>query len=304
MPIVQQEGNDDNWKIELREEIIKILTGGTQDKQNAFWKIGHHYNFTAPASLYKYYKDESHAINNIKNNKMWYSAPCKFNDVFDCGITVDDNAIFNAALEMASANTRIRTGSPAWKEIQSKMRKETKALRTTFETLRSTMGVSCLSESDDSLLMWAHYANNHRGMCVEYDLMKINTQLGFTPIPIIYSNNRVCFNTLNLATAGNDTLALFIQSITSKSEEWGYEREWRIIRDNSVCGDKWDAEKKGALLDMICPSSITLGCAAEAKLEKAVRKYCEENKISLYKMQKDKMQYRLNKVAVLGFDAD
>lgn len=302
MLTAQQEGYDDNWKIELREEIIKILTGGSRDKQIAFWKIGQHYNCTAPASLYKYYKDKTHAIDSIKDNKMWYSAPCKFNDVFDCDISVDDNAIFNAALEIVSSNTKIRVGSPAWKEIQSNMRKETKSLRSTFETMKSTMGVACLSESDDSLLMWAHYANNHRGMCVEYDLMEINTQLGFTPVPIIYSNDRVCFNTLNPATAGDDTLALFIESITSKSEEWRYEREWRIIRDNAACGDKWDAEEKGALLDMICPSSITLGCAAEAAFEVSVKKFCEDNRISMYKMEKDKSQYKLNKVAVLEYD--
>lgn len=60
--------------------------------------------------------------------------------------------------------------------------------------------------------------------------------------------------------------------------------------------------KKGALLDMIRPSSITLGCATEEEFEKLVREYCEENKIPLYKMQKDKRQYKLNKVSVLMFD--
>ena len=53
---------------------------------------------------------------------------------------------------------------------------------------------------------------------------------------------------------------------------------------------------------MIRPSSITLGCAAEEQLEAAVREYCEKNQISLYKMRKDKILYRLNKVAILEFD--
>lgn len=298
----QQEILSDDWKIKLRDEMITIFTGDTQAKQNAYWQIGYHYNCSAPASLYKYYPDQDFRLNSIKDNKMWYSAPCNFNDVFDCEITVDETAIFNCALQMTPENMKIRAGSPAWRELKRTINQEIKSFRATFDTMKSTMGISCLSESDESLLMWAHYANNHRGICVEYDLMEINQQLNFTPIPIIYSKDRVCFNTLNPDTAGDDSVALFIQSITSKSEEWSYEQEWRIIRDDAACGDKWDVEKKGALLDMVRPTSIALGCAAEGQFEKAVREYCEEYKIPLYKMQKDTRQYKLNKVPILVFD--
>lgn len=302
MSALQQEFHSDDWKNKLRENIIALLTGNAQDKRNAYWQIGNYYSCSAPASLYKYYRDRSIDLEAVKGNKMWFAAPCKFNDVFDCEITIDEASLFNCALQMAPENMMIRTGSPAWKNLKATMHKEIKKFRSSFETLKSTMGISCFSETDDSLLMWAHYANNHRGMCVEYDLMKINQQLNFTPVPIVYSKDRVCFNMLHPDTAGNDSIALFIQSITTKSEEWGYEREWRIIRDELACGDKWDAEEKGALLDMICPSSITLGCAVENAFEVSVKKFCEDNRIPMYKMQKDTSQYKLNKVAVLEYD--
>lgn len=302
MSTVQNEEYSDDWKTKLREEMISLLTGSAQEQQKAYWQIGYHYNYSAPASLYKYYRGTERDIENLKSNKMWYSAPCKYNDVFDCEITVDETALFDCALQLAPDGTKIRTGSPAWKQLRQTMYKEIKSFCSTFESMRSGMGIVCLSESDESLLMWAHYANNHHGMCVEYDLMEINKQLNFTPVPIIYSDDRVCFNFLNPATIGNDSVALFLRSITSKSEEWSYEREWRIIRDEKACGDCWNSEKKGALLDMICPSSITLGCSADEELEKSVREYCEEKRVPLYKMQKDPKQYRLNKVAILEFD--
>lgn len=302
MSTIYQEEHSDDWKISLREEMIALLTGGMQEQQKAYWQIGYHYNCSAPASLYKYYRGTARDLENIKSNKMWYSAPCNYNDVFDCEITVDEAALFDCALQLAPEGTKIRAGSPAWKQMKQTMRQEIKTFCSTFETMRSGMGIVCLSESDESLLMWAHYANNHRGMCVEYDLMEINKQLNFTPVPIIYSKDRVCYNNLNPDTAGNDSVALFLRSITSKSEEWRYECEWRIIRDEAACGDRWDSDKKGALLDMIRPSSITLGCAAEEQLEAAVREYCEKNQIYLYKMRKDKILYRLNKVAILEFD--
>ena len=57
-----------------------------------------------------------------------------------------------------------------------------------FEETKQVTGISCLSESDSSLLMWAHYANNHKGMCVEYELLQISEQLKFSPIPVIYTD--------------------------------------------------------------------------------------------------------------------
>ena len=145
--------------------------------------------------------------------------------------------------------------------------------------MRSEMGIACLSESDDSLLMWAHYANNHYGMCVEYELMEINRQLEFTPVPIIYSERRACLDSLNPDTVERDTTKVFIESLTTKSLEWRYEKEWRIIRDDGACGDRWDAVKKGALLDMIRPTSVTLGCMAKQEFSKEVQEYCQDNQM-------------------------
>ena len=32
-----------------------------------------------------------------------------------------------------------------------------------IEQNRMTMGISCFSEKEDSILMWSHYADNHKG---------------------------------------------------------------------------------------------------------------------------------------------
>ena len=165
-------------------------------------------------------------------------------------------------------------------------------------------GIYSLSKRVDNENMWAHYANNHRGMCVEYDLLGINSALKFTAVPVIYSQERACFNFFKLESMQNDAMSLFVQSLTSKSPEWSYEKEWRIIRDQESCGNQWDTNRKGALLEMIRPSSIILGCATEQEFEKEVRKYCENSRITLYKMEKDPVQYQLNKKVILEFDKE
>lgn len=298
----QKENFNDGWKNILRSEIITALTGSPQEIKQAYGQIGYYYLCSAPASLYKYYSDTSLTLENVKANKMWYSAPCNFNDVFDCNISIDEEEIFRCILKMSQDKRPICLGSPMWRELRGKMSQPLQMLRDSFETLRETTGITCLSESDESLLMWAHYANNHCGICVEYNLLEINKQLGFTPVPIIYSDDRVCFSSLEPETVEKDSLNIFIQSITTKSTEWSYEREWRIIRDKGACGNRWNMDKKGALLEMIRPSSVILGCEVKQKFEKAVREYCEVSKINLYKMEKDKSRYHLNKHSILEFD--
>ncbi|MDY6296540.1 MAG: DUF2971 domain-containing protein, partial [Schwartzia succinivorans] len=160
----------------------------------------------------------------------------------------------------------------------------------------------CFSESEDSLLMWAHYAHNHRGICVEYELMRFNRELMFSPVPIIYSDQKPSLQTIDLSNPEEDSSRCFIKCLTTKSKEWSYEKEWRIIRDDGACGSAWDSAKKGALLPSVTPSSVILGCDAPEKFEKAVRKYCEENSINLFKMEKSDVEYKLIKRPILTFD--
>ena len=294
---------EDDWKVALRSEIITALLGNQAEQSQAFAKIGYYYQCYAPASLYKYYPDTELHLNSVRHNQMWYSAPCNFNDVFDCDIAVDDKKVFSSTLKLLFQDKRgIRPGSPVWKQIKATVTRELKSLCAKFDEFKETTGVSCLSESEDSLLMWAHYANNHRGICVEYDLLEINKILNFTAIPIIYSKERACFNSFDPQTIENDAMKLFIESISSKSPEWNYEKEWRIIRDQAACGSKWDSVHKGALLEMIQPSSIILGCAAQQDFEEEVRAYCKDSRINLYKMKKNATQYKLDKTTIFEFN--
>lgn len=299
---MNQFDQENDWKRKLRDKLAVILSGTEAEKEALYADIGYCYQCYAPASLYKYYSDSLRNLENVKNNKMWYSSPIHFNDVFDCEITTDEKKLFESTLQMCPSVQNVRVGSPVWKNLKAETRKSAKEMQDLFAGMRSGIGVSCLSESDDSLLMWAHYASNHCGMCVEYELLEINSQLKFTPVPIIYSEERICFNLLNTTTVERDTTKMFLESLTTKSPEWSYEKEWRIIREDSACGSQWDDTKKGALLNMVRPSSIILGCMAKPEFEKEVYTYCNENKINLFKMQKDPQKYRLLKTSLLQFD--
>ena len=294
---------DDEWKKELRDLLIASLNAYSTGQAKYWEEIGNYYLNIAPHSLYKYYSDKLRNLNTVKNNTMWYSAPSFFNDAFDSDFSVDKKAIFKDFSEYYSVGRTIRMGSNEWKNMMSFTTQKIKSFRNELENLRHTTGISCLSESCDSNLMWAHYANCNRGICVEYNLLEINKQLQFTPVPVIYSTEGACLKSIDPENADIEAIRFLISTVSSKSEDWAYEKEWRIIRDNGSCGDAWDSQKHGALLPMIEPSSIILGCKAEGDFEKQVREYCESHKINLFKMEQDHESFRLVKQPLLHFDA-
>lgn len=302
--IKKKEYEQEEWKIALHSEILSAVTGNQEEKRRAYGKVGYYYQCCAPASLYKYYSDTTQKLNAVKNNKMWYSAPCNFNDVFDCDVFIDREKILDSALQLVPEGRKVLRYSPMWQHIKRSLDQPINTFESVFQGLKHDTGIACLTESCNSLLMWAHYANNHKGMCVEYSLWSIADQLHFTPVPVIYSNEKTRFSPIDMNNISKDAEKLLIEGLTSKSTEWAYENEWRIIRDDKACGDRWNAEKQGALLDMIPPSSVILGCAAEPDFESQVVEYCQSSRINLYKMEKDPIHYRLNKKAVLEFDKE
>ena len=292
---------DDEWKKELRDLLIASLNAYSTGQAKYWEEISNYYLNIAPHSLYKYYSDTLRNLSTVINNYMWYSAPSCFNDAFDSDFKVDEKSIFQFYFNYFGMSRKIRVGSDEWKKLRIVTTQEIKLFRNELENLRHTTGISCLSESCDSNLMWAHYANSNRGMCVEYNLFEITKQLQFTPVPVIYSAEGACLKSIDPENADIEAIRFLISTVSSKSEDWAYEKEWRIIRDNGSCGDAWDSQKHGALLPMIEPSSIILGCKAEGDFEKQVREYCESHKINLFKMKQDYESFGLVKQPLLHF---
>lgn len=89
------------------------------------------------------------------------------------------------------------------------------------------VGVLSLTEEPASLLMWAHYGNSHQGFVVEFDTEHAffdqrtakSDQLRHLQ-RVYYSASRPSL-TLSQVSAFGDLL--------QKSEQWAYEREWRML---------------------------------------------------------------------------
>lgn len=293
-------------KNDWKNELIDALIEGFIDRGNTdlIKRVGYSYKYYAPKYIYKYYSDKPRNFESVKNQELWFSAPCNYNDVFDCEIFVDEKGIFDSICNSIPDERGVLPGSPMWHELKKQSRQSVKRLREILATIKETIGIACFSETDDSLLMWSHYANNHTGICVEYDMNEIIYKLKYAPVPVLYSDDRIVFKSLDTDSLYSDALRYFIRGTTTKSRDWSYEKEWRIVRDYFACGDKWDKTNNGALLDMIRPHSLILGCMTKEYMEKQAIAYCDELKINLYKMKKSEETYRLIKETIREYDSD
>jgi hypothetical protein len=89
------------------------------------------------------------------------------------------------------------------------------------EFIRTNIGVYCVSESWSNILMWSHYADDHRGICIEFEATGTLLQ---TAQRVIYSKDRLPINLYD-----GDKVAMAERSLLTKSSDWAYEREWRRL---------------------------------------------------------------------------
>ena len=85
--------------------------------------------------------------------------------------------------------------------------------------------VLSFSETPCSTAMWAHYSNNHKGFCLKFKTSSFGDKFKDIFEDIIYSKCRPILTPENLENLDfNVKEKMFI-----KSEEWAYEKEWRIL---------------------------------------------------------------------------
>src|SRR5262245_25809704 len=131
-----------------------------------------------PSSLYKYQSLKSpHTIENLQKRQIWYSKPEKLNDPFDCAapylinrnVTEDEWQSAYKKLSRLSKDSLSKVQAEEMKtryfsngKINQKFRddypKIVIALIDRNPRSYEKIGVFCLAEEPDNILMWSHYS--------------------------------------------------------------------------------------------------------------------------------------------------
>jgi hypothetical protein len=205
-----------------------------------------------PGKLYKYRKFDAKTLRLITDHELHYANPRLFNDPLDCAFEVN----IDIGLKELVALLRGIYGPDRKEEFQQEMGhnlylvseegdwKTDKRARAYLErrlawSIESQVrhefdsrGVLSFSATWKSVLMWSHYADEHRGICLEFDTSELQHE---HLSPVNYGGERSVLASDLLAWKLLGDLEAekraFNKHFYSKAPEWRYEKEWRDISD-------------------------------------------------------------------------
>jgi hypothetical protein len=189
-----------------------------------------------PESLYKYRKIDEKTVSLIVNSRIYFSKADQFNDPFDCRLKhsfegTDDE--WRAALTRSLRQLDPKL-SPAAVEarVEEKMQagthRDTAFLNSvvgqTREDSINKLGILCLTADPKNILMWGHYADCHKGCCIQFST-KSETfrRADKVDYPGEYPTRRL-IDAMGVNTQESE--AKF--GVYTKSKLWEYEQEWRL----------------------------------------------------------------------------
>ena len=259
----------------------------------------------------------------LRNDRLYFSTPGEsFNDPFDnliyansmkilyniiyaINFDMDDyiEQLKDKDIDLATFAELINHGPHKYRLLTEFVEECESGIKQFKENLLNNTRIICFSELYDSMLMWSHYADQHKGFALIFDnksiesaevytndnklitkkpllspVKYVETQIDLTDDIEDHLKNYIMEKLLGISPfEENLSQAKLRQSIIEKSLDWKYEKEWRLIPRHI------DLDHKSNLGYLkIQPKAVILGaqCSEENCIE--LSKICKEKKIPLF----------------------
>lgn len=236
--------------------------------------------------VYKYHKINKFLYDLLINNEIWFSNPYSFNDPFDCNLTIDGNNTpkqIKSYFKIANWNKSKDSDETIQQLIDTNFQdKEAfqKKINLISKQVIGRLGLACFTGTKDNLLMWSHYTDEHKGVCLEFDYTK-DTKF-FKPFKKVTYDK--IYPTYNYYNNKNNVVG---QLLLHKSKHWKYEKETRIFK------------KKNGLykFNPECLTGIYFGVRTPVDQIRTIKNLLMENKkynqTQVYKGRLDTKDYKI-----------
>lgn len=255
-----------------------------------------------PVNIYKYRSINENSIIDFIDDTLWCSTLDKFNDPYEGYITFDADEVYYQVLSnKGKLQINIDNKNELMKFINTPQnnlylsdynnyKKIIKhKLKTFISKTQKEVKICSFSESWDNRLMWAHYAKNHTGFCLEYNIKlknKIIFEYGTHLYPIIYRDKLLDITEDFVNSLLKNPYSSMLPHIMAivKDKIWEYENEWRILTTKTSNNEI-----------SLKPTSIYLGSQMDDLLKKKLRNIADKKKLDIYEVVMDTSEYKLKK---------
>lgn len=179
-------------------------------------------------SCFKFRHINKYFIASLVNPSLYFAQPSALNDPFDCQLNLCK--ILKNSFPKANENQK----------YVLKLYLDNSCYFADFESKLARIGVFSATEDIRETLLWSHYADEHKGVCIGYKIpvskyIAEGKLLGSSKVSYADNLSTQILSILpNKITGGtltefNDNLVKLY--LTTKSPAWSYEKEKRIIRN-------------------------------------------------------------------------
>lgn len=175
----------------------------------------------------------------LRDNAIYCSRPSDFNDPWDCRPFFNTDLLSDPAELRKHIDWAVRICRRAGKmsetdiarmqdELRDRAVLERMVRQGAMETQQAVMEryrVYCLCPDVTNALMWAHYADSHRGICLEFN---VRNEVICCALEVQY------FPEFPMTRQYSDDLAENLLPLIAKSEMWKYENEYRLVAQDTA----------------------------------------------------------------------
>jgi hypothetical protein len=184
-----------------------------------------------------------------------------------------------------------------------------KTVHALTQAMNQEIGILCLTEKLDNLLMWAHYASNHTGFVIEFNekhpFFDRGSEIGHLK-KVRYSIARPEVTLLDPTLSDMEHIYHWINDIFCvKSEHWDYEHEWRMIVALKNCQNVIASQQDDVYLFELpksCITGIVLGCRISTEHKErflnVLRNDDDYRHVSLRQAEMDEKEFRLRFIEI------
>lgn len=226
--------------------------------------------------LWKYRDDSAFTESIFKDHAFWFSNPQSFNDPFDCNLSEVSSYSKEAIAQFLNENLS-KVALAKYKAYPENLTDEDvkESLASAKDKTFANVGILCLSKKNDSMLMWSHYTNSHKGLVIELDptqdlflfqvYFSINYVDSYEPTNFLISP-RLCVD----------------QVVSTKSRCWAYEEEVRVM----------SAKHRGKIkFNPKIIKRVIFGCKSEADFIARIRALCSTPELQHVTFAQKKLAY-------------
>lgn len=165
-------------------------------------------------NLYKYRELNNFTIEGLLEGYFWAPAKETLNDPCECYYSTESYDKIMAWTGLLNINESRTALNNSFNDIQEMVK---------------DLGIFSLSKSYNTSSLWASYAKDHTGICIEYDLEDLISKNNglYQCFDVMYSDTPP---DIGVEDINNDTLLQ--KMIGTKHFDWDKEQEFRIVCDN------------------------------------------------------------------------